>query len=178
MDFSSLPPAVTTVWAKSGDAISHGLSAHLLDVAAVAEIIVGREPVQTSEWIAAAFGLPIDVAPRWLGAMCGLHDFGKAIPGFQAKWPEGRHDDESAGLRFIPSVAPKADRHDLASAVLLRPELARLFPASTWIQAVTLALGAHHGYFPRPQELGDGKPRFEGAEWAQARVHSLAQMAG
>jgi CRISPR-associated endonuclease/helicase Cas3 len=145
----------------------------MLDVAAVAEAIIKRESVETRQWAADAFGLSIAELPRWLAAFAGLHDFGKAIPGFQAKWPDGQQADEKAGLGFTPSVSLNAVRHDLASAVLLRAELAQHFPSSSWIHAVTQALGAHHGYFPRQQEMREAKPIGEGGEWAEARAQLL-----
>ncbi len=145
----------------------------MLDVAAVAETILRRESPRTKAWVVDAFGLSDELALRWLAAMCGLHDFGKAIPGFQAKWPDGRIADEMAGLRWAPSVSLNATRHDLASAALLRAELARHFPGSPWIPAITQALGAHHGYFPRPWEMRDAKPIGEGPEWPEARARLL-----
>lgn len=145
--FSDLSRATRTIWAKSGEPDGHGLLAHMLDVAAVAEAILRRESKQTREWVARSFGLPVELAPRWFAALAGLHDFGKAIPGFQHKWPEGQLADEAAGLPFKPA-ALNVDRHDLASAALLRRQLSPRFPGSGWILAVTQALGAHHGYMP------------------------------
>ncbi len=171
--FDDLTAACRAVWAKSGESLGHGLLAHMLDVAAVAETIVRKESTRTLTWAASAFGLANEAAPRWLAAMCGLHDFGKAIPGFQSKWPVGQETDETAGLRFVSSVSLCATRHDLASTALLRSELVRRFPGSPWIPAITQALGAHHGYFPRPQEMRDAKPIGEGPEWAEARTQLL-----
>lgn len=173
MRFSELPPAIRTLWAKSGAPCGHGLLVHLLDVAAAAETILLRESPQTRAWAAAVFGLQIDSSARWLAALVGLHDFGKAIPGFQAKWPDGQQTDEVAGLPFWPAVGLKATRHDLATAVLLRPEFSKRFPGASWIHAVSQALAAHHGYFPRPQELQAGRPTFVGAEWSEAGARLL-----
>lgn len=170
LKFSDLLPETRAIWAKSAEPHGHGLLAHILDVAAVAETIMRRESPQTRTWVANAFGLSDEAAPHWLAAMCGLHDFGKAIPGFQSKWPVGQKADEAAGLRFAPRVSLNATRHDLASAALLRAELARHFPGSPLIPAITQVLGAHHGYFPRPQEMRDAKPMREGTEWAEARM--------
>lgn len=64
--------------------------AHLLDVAAVALTVLEHEPRSSRRWAAEALGLPLDGAPRWIATLVGLHDFGKAIAGFQAKWPAGR----------------------------------------------------------------------------------------
>ena len=135
------------IWAKSADGLGHGLLAHMLDVAAVAEAIVSRESEETRLWAAACFGLVPESVPRWVAAFSGLHDFGKAIPGFQAKWPEGQTADMAAGLGFKPFTL-SATRHDLASAAFLRTDLGRHFPGAGWAQAVSQALGAHHGYFP------------------------------
>ena len=85
MRFSDLPPATVAIWAKSGEPDGHGLLAHMLDVAAVAETILGREPATTLRWAADQFGVNEAEAPRWIAALVGLHDFGKGIPGFQAK---------------------------------------------------------------------------------------------
>jgi CRISPR-associated endonuclease/helicase Cas3 len=171
--FSQLPIECRALWAKSGELQGHGLLAHMLDVAASAEAILRRESKETRRWASHVFGLGEDMVPRWLAAICGLHDFGKAIPGFQAKWPEGRQSVESAGLHFVPEIAMRASRHDLASAALLRPEFAHRFEAAPWIHAITQALGAHHGYFPREQEIRDARPMREGAEWANARRQLL-----
>lgn len=64
--------------------------AHLLDVAAVAERMLAHEPASTLDWAAHALGLEREQVARWVACLVGLHDFGKAIPGFQDKWREGR----------------------------------------------------------------------------------------
>lgn len=153
--FSSIPPPTRSLWAKSGTPSGHSLLVHMLDVAAVAEVILSRESAATLRWASKSFGLPIGAASRWLAAFCGLHDFGKAIPGFQTKWPEGRQRDEAVGLKFSPNAVLQADRHDLATAALLGAELAKLFPDTSWTKAVAQALGAHHGYFPVGREISD-----------------------
>lgn len=170
--FSELNASTRAFWAKSGELQGHGLLCHMLDVAAVAEAMLSRESRTTWQWLSAKFGLPAEKLPRWLGAMSGLHDFGKAIPGFQAKWPEGQAADMAAGLGFKP-VTLSATRHDLASAAFLRIELARHFPGAGWAPALSQALGAHHGYFPSSQEMRDAKPLYESAEWASARGQLL-----
>ena len=177
--FSSIPPPTRSLWAKSGTPSGHSLLVHMLDVAAVAEVILSRESAATLRWASKSFGLPIGAAPRWLAAFCGLHDFGKAIPGFQTKWPAGRQRDEAVGLKFSPNAVLQADRHDLATAALLGAELAKLFPDTSWTKAVAQALGAHHGYFPVSREIsGTGadraKPAFEDSAWRTARTGLIA----
>jgi CRISPR-associated endonuclease/helicase Cas3 len=117
--FATLSPAGRAIWAKSGEPNGHGLLAHMLDVAAVAEAVLAGESPDTLGWAAAGFGVPVEAAARWLAAMVGLHDLGKAIPGFQSKWPEGCAADTAVGLTF--NAAEKSmDRHDLASVFELR----------------------------------------------------------
>jgi len=160
MRFADLPVQVRVLWAKSGDPQGHGLLAHILDVAAVAETLVRRESAQTLRWVADAFGLPQDAAPRWLAALVGLHDFGKAIPGFQCKWPTGQAADERAGLSFN-AAALSVSRHDLASAALLRQLLTAKFPGAGWVLPIIQALAAHHGYVPLLREIREAVPRNE-----------------
>lgn len=172
--FSELPASTRAIWAKSGGPPGHGLLAHMLDIAAVAEAIIRRESPQTHEWAAVVFGLPKSTLLRCLAVFCGLHDFGKAIPGFQNKWLVGQMADESVGLLFTPAFSLNASRHDWASAFLLQPALSTHYPNSEWIPTIAQVLGAHHGYFPRPQELREGKPLQEGIEWGIAREQLLA----
>lgn len=169
---SDLSVASRTLWAKSGDGNGHSLIAHMLDVAAVAEAILERESSRSQDWAAQAFALPSGKVVHWIAAMIGLHDFGKAIPGFQFKWPGGQAADEAAGLAFR-AVALTVHRHDLASAALLRRLLASRAAGAGWSLAITQAIGAHHGYMPRSDEFRDAMPRYEGAGWAEARAEIL-----
>ena len=134
----------------------------------MAEQIVLREPPQARVWMAAQLGLPVEHAPRWLAALAGLHDFGKAIPGFQHKWPPGQAADEATGLNF-KAAALYPNRHDYASTALLRKLFFTMGFELGWINTITQAIGAHHGYMPTPQEARDAMPRNEGSGWAAAR---------
>lgn len=96
---------------------------------------------------------------RLVGWLAGQHDLGKATVGFQAKWPEGRVEDEAAGLTF-PAHLLRQDRHDLSSAQLLQrrlpPELAG-------------AVAAHHGYQFSSAEVANARLTFEPAGWKVSR---------
>ncbi len=166
MQFESLSDAARSIWAKSGDPSGHGLLAHILDVAAVAEQILKRESPIALRRPAAALGLPETQVIRWLAAMVGLHDIGKAIPGFQGKWDAGRVADEAAGLGF-PDRLMSVDAHDLASAfelrTLLTPALGR------HAASVATAVAAHHGHVFLPNEINDARRVGEPAEWPAAR---------
>lgn len=173
LSFGSLPDDARALWAKSGDGVGHGLLAHLLDVAAVAETILEFEPEATRRMVADAFGLPAEDSARWVAALAGLHDFGKATPGFQAKWLDGCDRVASQGLPFDPKSL-KYDNHSLATAALLVPELERLTGAAyLWCVHVVQAVSAHHGYHFLPDETERGRPRHEGASWREARSQVL-----
>lgn len=140
-----LPMPVRVVWAKSGDPQGHSLLCHMLDVAAVSSALLEYCPcneVQLAEW----FGLPAKSVSHWLATLVGLHDFGKAIPGFQAKWEAGKLLDQQTGLTFTPDACLKADRHDLATAALLPKCLMSVGVPYDWAAGVTQAVSAHHGF--------------------------------
>ena len=167
--YSNLPDSARRIWAKSGELGGHGLLAHLLDVAAVAETLLLIEPESTRRWAAREFGLESAQIGRWVAAVAGLHDFGKAIPGFQAKWPEGMQVDQSLGLAF-PASACSRSRHDLATAALLGASLHGLSVADAgWLRHTVQAVSAHHGYHFLPAETDEGRPLNEPIEWRQAR---------
>lgn len=169
LDFRSLAKGARAIWAKSGPGAGHGLLAHLLDVAAVAEVVLQCEPPATRQLMARALGLETPNVGRWIAAVVGLHDLGKATPGFQCKWPEGRALDEQQGLPFRPA-ALSCDRHSLATAALLAGPLQRLSGASSsWCAEVAQAVSAHHGYHFQSAEIDAGTSRHEGPAWADAR---------
>ncbi len=169
LGFSDMDDASRYLWAKSDEGAGHGLLAHLLDVAAVALTVLEHEPRSSRRWAAEALGLPLDGAPRWIATLVGLHDFGKAIAGFQAKWPVGRERDEANGLRFDTRLLKVTD-HACASASLLRPLLLEKGDASLlWILHVLQAISAHHGYNFTSADIERVVQRHEPAGWCQAR---------
>lgn len=164
--FADLPPAARALWAKSGDPLGHPLLAHMLDVAAVAERMLAREPSTTLAWAATSLQLP-STASRAVAALVGLHDLGKALPGFQGKWPGGRAVDEKAGLPFNPHLLP-ADRHDAASAKALVPLLSSRVGGKRRAMAFADAVAAHHGYVLQQGEIATAILR-EPPAWPRAR---------
>lgn len=169
--FDALPASARAIWAKSAEgdvAPAHGLLAHMLDVAAVAERVLALESPQTLAWAAGAFGLDPAAAARWMAAMVGLHDLGKAIPGFQAKWPAGRDADAAAGLSFA-SAELNVDQHDLASAFELRRRLAPFAGSPHRAGALAGAVAAHHGHVFDSSIVKDASRPAEGVAWTAAR---------
>ncbi|ERJ17419.1 CRISPR-associated endonuclease-helicase Cas3 protein [Salinisphaera shabanensis E1L3A] len=173
--FSALSPQARSIWSKSAadDGAGHNLLAHLLDVAAVAEALLEHEPPTTLDWVSRALGLPREGCIRWVTALAGLHDFGKAIPGFVIKWPVGQMRAQAAGLDF-PDEATGRDNHSLATAALLAEPLQQLTQAPRgWVIAVVQAIAAHHGRHFRADEQSQGRPKREPAAWAAARSEIL-----
>lgn len=111
-------------------------------------------------------GIPESSVIRWLATVVGLHDIGKAIPGFQGKWDAGQAADEIAGLTFPPRLL-SVDAHDRASAFELRMLLAPALGAHA--SAVAAAVAAHHGYAFLPDEIKGARRVGEPTPWASAR---------
>jgi CRISPR-associated endonuclease/helicase Cas3 len=140
----------------------------MLDVAAVAEVLLEHEPPSTLEYFAARLSLPESSFMRYVAALVGLHDFGKAIPGFQAKWPQGREQCEASGLGFTePSL--RITDHACASAALLREHLPEVNAEPGWVPGVLQAISAHHGYNFHLPEINAARPAFEAPGWSMAR---------
>lgn len=172
--FTDLSDQARRLWAKSGDGFGHGVLAHLLDVAAVAERMLAHEPPSTLVWAAQALGLEREQVARWVACLVGLHDFGKAIPGFQDKWPEGRQTDEALGLTF-PARSLAVTDHACASAALLWEHLpGQGIGHLLWIRHVLQAISAHHGYNFNQSEFNRAKPAFEPPLWSEARQQIFA----
>ncbi|RMX15457.1 CRISPR-associated helicase Cas3' [Vandammella animalimorsus] len=141
----------------------------MLDVAAVTEAMLAREPARTLDWAAAVFGLPRRHCARWLAALAGLHDFGKAMAGFQAKWPQGMAADQANGLSF-PQHACSVTEHSRATAALLLKPLSDAVDAErAWLRHALQAISAHHGFHFTPVEIHEARPKGEPSEWVQAR---------
>ena len=167
MRFDGLTTAARSVWAKSGDPAGHGLLAHMLDVAAVAERLLLREPPGSLVRATAALHLPASNACRVIATCVGLHDIGKAIAGFQDKWPQGRDADVAAGLPFPPRLLA-ADQHDLASAHELRQLLQPCF--GDLAPALAGAVAAHHGHFFDSKKIADARRPLEPGAWIETRA--------
>ena len=174
--FSALSPQARSIWSKSAadeESAGHNLLAHMLDVSAVVETLLQHEPRTSLDWASRALGLPGESCTRWIAAIAGLHDFGKAIPGFVIKWPTGHARAEAAGLDF-PDQAEERGNHSLATAALLAEPLGELTRAPwSWVLAVVQAIAAHHGRHFRADETRHGRPIGESAEWARARREIL-----
>ena len=183
--FNGLSDAARYVWAKSGDGEGasqpHGVLQHILDVAACAEGLLDRSPAAEVIWAGSRLGLPSRLPPsrirRWVAMLVGLHDIGKASPGFQAKWQRGRETDENNGLSFDGTPLDR-DRHDMASADFLRRRLPRLGMSAGSAIAIAYAVGGHHGRIPDGVEVSRASPLRESPRWGEVREEIFAAYLG
>ncbi|WP_410011410.1 CRISPR-associated endonuclease Cas3'' [Streptomyces nigrescens] len=117
---------VSRLWGKSAarnGGRTHLLLGHLLDTAAVAEVMW--------EWyLSAALRHRLEEISGgrgrlWFMWICGIHDCGKACPAFQALDEAEAAPVRAAGLVWgrLPADRRQRWRHDVAGAALLRPRL-------------------------------------------------------
>lgn len=130
----------------------HPLIFHMIDVGAVAEWLwkyVLNRDIKTN--LSLILGLTEQTAGKWIAIWAGLHDLGKASPSFQGKWETARAWLTKGGLDCrIPrrSVPHGVLTTAFVSQLLMKPA----FP-STWAHRLGVALGGHHGVFPRSEDL-------------------------
>lgn len=157
-------PDFLTFWGKAQarpDASSafHPIAYHLLDVAAVTDVLLDVRPLARSG-ASRLLGLDPEDSRRLLVSLAALHDLGKFAPAFQAKasahWPPalgplnplqatgGRHTDDG----FV-----------LWAWTLTHQVRKRLWPAGAEVlEALAPAVFGHHGrpvgaQFPLPPEI-------------------------
>lgn len=172
----SQPPTPTyqLLWAKltRDKTRSHPLICHLLDVAAVTEMLWHNALTdgQHAAWCA-VFGLDAGVLGRWLAFWSALHDLGKASPAFQRQWREAE-TLLGAALPFPQRFTNETCPHGLVTAVTL-PEILSTDTGFSLRAAKLLAraLGGHHGSWSSPLEEQQVKADARGgAEWDRARL--------
>jgi CRISPR-associated endonuclease/helicase Cas3 len=128
----------------------HPLWAHLIDVANVADLLwEHRVPPALRHRMAGTLGLPLSDARRWLSLWIGLHDVGKAIPGFQVLSPFGWELLGTAGLPLVNVTAEHRKHHGHATIPMLfqHAEAAGIpKPATALVREVSAFVGFHHGW--------------------------------
>jgi CRISPR-associated endonuclease/helicase Cas3 len=136
-------------WAKSSDSGGHPLIQHMLDVAAVARGLIETQSPAAMDRLSVAWNLDHEQTKAWAAALCGLHDLGKATPGFQSKWVPGRDRVARHGFLF-PKGAP--ERHDASTRHFLPDALVKQRVSRTTANRLADAVAAHHGFHIQPSE--------------------------
>ncbi|MEZ4631646.1 MAG: CRISPR-associated helicase Cas3' [Deinococcales bacterium] len=163
-----LSPMAQVLWAKSTEnGIGYSLMAHMLDVAAVAKALLEREPSSTQKLYAQDLELEISEAMKWVSALAGLHDIGKATPDFQKKWPPGKLlVQQHLKISNIDSQEP----HGLMSYAILRRVLPSYGLSSKLSEHLADAVGAHHGIrFSKVQSSEIAQSSIGDAAWREVQ---------
>lgn len=145
MKENALVSDLLALWAKSNaDGASHSLPAHLLDTAAVAELV-------WDEFMAPHTRDAIDAVAGGRGRelyvlICGLHDAGKATPAFQLQDEKLAAQARERGIPLPSSglsLAEKRWHHTHAGREIVAEFLAQ----ETLLDWVPAIIDGHHGRF-------------------------------
>lgn len=137
------------LWAKSDRDTKDGrylpVLTHLLDVAACAWEILELEPPHTLKLFAQDYGLDVNTARRWVCALAGLHDLGKASPTFQCLW-DMAEKRSLRGARLVPrKQKEKETPHGQITQLFLPGQLECLDWTPSAALRIADAVGCHHG---------------------------------
>lgn len=163
---------LAVLWGKSNAAGTVNLLLqHLLDTAAVAELIWDRflAPAVTDRIDDCCGGSGRDL----FSLLCGLHDVGKASPAFQSKVPELADRVAASGLTWRPlDGASRRWHHTFAGSLVVKRALQAAAwdrPGVSWIWPL---IAGHHGVVPSAGKLlhppGRGNAQGDVA-WEQAQ---------
>jgi len=163
--------ALAVVWGKSKAPESmHLLLGHLLDTAAVAELV-------WDNFLSPAVRRFLDDCCEGRGRslfalLCGLHDVGKATPAFQMKDTGLADRVRAAGLDWGHLTVTQSRRwhHSRAGAVIVKHRLREAGwrpSACGWTWPL---IAGHHGLVPGAERLKPPTPHAQGrGPWAQAQ---------
>ncbi|MBN1375840.1 MAG: CRISPR-associated endonuclease Cas3'' [Dehalococcoidia bacterium] len=165
-------------WAKKKDdtEIYYPLLCHMLDVAAVTQNLWDLTLQNAARsYICQVLGLPPQKARRVISFWSGLHDIGKASPGFQSKGAEIWATLQEQGF-----TGPAKDPgHGVITALALR-ELLKNQIGTEQARNIAAAVGGYHGVFPRSisiREADDYARSQQGdIKWRQARKDLFSNM--
>jgi CRISPR-associated endonuclease/helicase Cas3 len=157
------------MWAKKSDdsADRYPLLFHMLDTAAVCGEIWGK-CLQKSSQIFIARELDISSeseARQWVSFWAGLHDIGKASPGFQSKSDTAKQELKKIGFDF-------EDVQDIPHGIVSACVLQELFQGKLSPQLakkLAVVLGGHHGVFPDSEEIKRWRLHLGTREWQHIR---------
>jgi CRISPR-associated endonuclease/helicase Cas3 len=166
------------LWGKSAQRAGgrkHLLLGHMLDTALVAEQLWLHYLAPSLKRLIADLAGGGDADGRRLFMwLCGIHDWGKATPAFQAQSADEAACVRSSGLVWDAADLRRAGswRHDPAGAVLARSLLPGVWDRGqiAWVWPL---IGGHHGMFPgrlgldlrRKPSLDRAQGNWSGSPW-------------
>ena len=145
---------VLKFWAKKKESSgTYPLLYHMLDTVAVAQELWDNS-LHTGgrSFISQALGVPDTKAGGLVAFWAGLHDIGKASPGFQCQDEVTRQELYNLGF---PTLG-KDPGHGVVTARLLRSYLNDSVGADLAYRIAT-TVGGHHGVFPRSDEVNQAQ---------------------
>lgn len=159
----------------------HSLRCHLLDTAVTVEALWDRVfPAATRDLYCTLVAAEPPVVRAWLALLVGLHDLGKATPGFQGRPRAQRQRLLAAGWK-LPYGATRA--HDVLGLMilhgLLQAQSSDELASGVALDLATVIAG-HHGQPAAPQPGAAGERHLGDCAWTQARhelFHSLLRLA-
>ena len=150
-------PNYYQLWAKTGEKEGkfHPLVYHLLDVASVALCLWDAALTGAlREELVQGFALSPAECRQMLAFLAGLHDIGKASPGFQSKYAAGIPALKEAGFEFAQHPLGAPAPHGVISAWWLEGYLKSEFGASLeCAKKIARVLGGHHGIWVGASQL-------------------------
>lgn len=160
----------------------HPLLHHLIDVAITVEALWTQVlPAATRDLYCSLIEAEPPAVCQWLAFLAGLHDLGKATPGFQGQVPEQRRRLCHAGW-VLPYGASRA--HDVLGLMILHGLIASRLTAEQRADIASLDLAtvvaAHHGSPVSPQPSAQGERHLGNQAWDAARTElflALLQLA-
>lgn len=177
-------PSADDLWGKlhpRQPARYHSLRCHLLDTAATVEALWDRVfPAATRDLYSSLVAAEPPVVRAWLALLVGLHDLGKATPGFQGRPRVQRQRLLAAGWK-LPYGAARA--HDVLGLMILHGLLQAREPedlSSGVALDLATVLAAHHGHPVAPRPAAAGERHLGDGTWTHARhelFHSLLRLA-
>lgn len=176
---SSLLPA-SCLWGKShGLATPYPLICHLIDSAAAARALTEQLPAGTIGFLAESLRIPPIALPGVVSYLTGLHDLGKATPGFQRLDARAAAAvTASTGLE-IPVVAYV--RHERVTQLAVWDSCCEWSAGNAQSPRAVAAqlLSGHHGRYhdpiPRRHRPG-GDPALGNAAWTAMRTDLLERV--
>jgi len=150
---------IRDIWGKKKGDIHYPLLFHMLDTASVALMMLKHVLKKGFlKWFTNELGFPdAEQTTRLLSFWAGLHDIGKAFPGFQ----EQRESLEKVS-------------HSLITARTLKDIFINELGYNTHLaKQISTILGGHHGVFPQSEKLNLSSSKLGGLRWHNIRIEAV-----
>lgn len=169
------------LWGKSAaraGGTSNLLLSHLLDTAAVAELVWDYYLSPVMRWRLDVIAGGNGRGRRFFAWLCGVHDCGKATPAFQSMDADGARRVRESGLSWDHyKVAGARWRHDKAGGRLVIEVLERAGWGSEHVEWVWPLVAGHHGVCPTRGQLRPPKADLQGRGPGWSEVQQALLMA-